>query len=85
MNWGYSWGLGMDGDGNGVTIRKNLYGLVGNGYIVSILSNNTVLLVSIKPKIAFLDSVTIPCPTQNSTNGDIYTIEFYDPYVIAFC
>lgn len=29
--------------------------------------------------------VTMSCPSQNSTNGLIYTKEFYNPYLILFC
>lgn len=65
-------------------VKRNLFGLIKDGYVVSILQNNTVLLVNIKKRL-IVDVVTMNCNFSNSTNGDIYIREFYDPFLLLFC
>lgn len=52
-------------------VKRNLFGLIKDGYVVSILQNNTVLLVNIKKRL-IVDEVAMNCNLANLTNGDIY-------------
>lgn len=67
-----------------ILFRINLFQLIQRGYIISILQNNSVILYEASTHKIF-DMVTMSCPSQNSTNGLIYTKEFYNPYLILFC
>lgn len=63
-------GNNLGGAGN-VSVKRNLYALIGQGYIISILENNTVLLTSVK-KLKVLDAILVPCLHFNQTNGDVF-------------
>lgn len=52
-------------------VKKNIYTLIRDGYVVSILSNNTILLVNIRTK-EIVDSAQMSNCQYNATNGGIY-------------
>lgn len=65
-------------------VKKNIYTLVREGYVVSILSNNTILLINIRTK-SVADTALMSTCSYNATNGGIYIREFYDPFLILYC
>jgi len=65
-------------------IRRNLFELLAEGYVVSILSNNTVLVVDIIKK-QVSDVIVLNCDTYNSTDGAIFTKPFYDASLLVYC
>lgn len=54
-----------------VVVKKNLYGIVNQGTLGTILENNSVLLINLKTR-QVTDMITMPC-NPNSTNGIIFT------------
>lgn len=56
---------------NGTEIKKNLFGLMDHGYIVTITTNNSVFLVN-KITLEVLDMIEMPCSGFNETDGDLY-------------
>lgn len=52
-------------------VKKNLYGIINQGILGTILQNNTVLLINMKSR-QVTDSIEMPC-NPNSTNGIIFT------------
>jgi len=54
--------------GSTANIKKNLYSLLHQGYIISILTNNTVLVFDVNTK-KVMSYIIVLCLTTNSVNG----------------
>lgn len=64
-------------------IKKQLLAVVNQDLIVNIYQNNTVTLTNFQGDvIAYILSV---CQEYNSTDGAIFTRNFYDDYLMLYC
>lgn len=67
-------------------IKKQLLAVVNQDLIVNIYENNTVTLTNFQGLV--IDMIlpnSTNCLTYNSTDGTIFSRNFYDDYLILFC
>lgn len=67
-----------------VTIRKNLFHFYPEGFLISILTNNTVIMMNLTSNTT-IAKVEMNCTEQNQTNGDIFTRQFHSPLLLLYC
>lgn len=81
---GYTSTIGLDpSQQSDNAIKKQLLAVVNQDLIINIYMNNTVTMTNFQGKV--IDYILSVCLDFNSTDGTIFTRNFYDDYLIIYC
>jgi hypothetical protein len=64
-------------------IKKQLLAVVNQDLIINIYQNNTVTLTNLEGEV--IDYLLSVCLDFNSTDGTIFTRNFYDDFLLLYC